>query len=407
MASVSHLNKLTGILILNQLCFSMLMVVLFPHLISLGCSQLYLGTTASFISLIGLLWNPVIGSLSDVYGRKFVLVRLITIDALSILMVLLSNSLVVIFVARVISGFAGPTIAMLNSFAGDILTKKDQEIHYSRVPLVMASSMIVGPLVSGFLTELPNGYFLTYAVILTIHLINLGVASTLSSTITNTKPENKKTEKSLSILEVTKRELRSVVLKLTNVKWKEYSDIFSTKLCIELSCSFIYQSIGPSYNDFGVQGRALGYIFIFMSFNAIVANILLRYLKQVLYAEDNYGKKKLFHSATLFVLTACILSFSNTLEMYSFGMMVMSLARTLSDSTFTEALMARVSSEERGGITGAFESITSLCGLLTPVGAGLLIDSYGVKFILKMSIVPTIAGLIVTYIVKEKTQKEK
>ncbi|KAK9892218.1 hypothetical protein WA026_019021 [Henosepilachna vigintioctopunctata] len=392
MALLSTFNKLTISMILDQISFFIGTVVLFPLFTSLGASQLYIGSTMSIMSLIGLIWNPIIGSLGDSYGRRFILMRLLILNSIATLL-MLSNSLKIIFLARMLTGFCWPLLPIMNSLASEILVKEEQESHFARIPVLMAFNMIGGSAIGGFISGLNNGTFLCFTLIVIISLINAGVISTL--------PEDKKNEQkekeSLPLLQVAQKELRAVVTKLTNVNWNVYSEIFTAKLCMELSCAIFYQTIAPSYLEYGFEGGATGYVLTLMSVNTIVTSMVLAELKKSTYSGDKFGRKRLFHAAALLLAAAVIMTFSGSVITFSIGVMFMSIARTIADSTFTEALMAKATDEDRGGVSGAFESIASFSGLVTPVCAGILTDLYGIKFILTISIIPATIGILLNY----------
>ncbi|XP_044747333.1 major facilitator superfamily domain-containing protein 9-like [Coccinella septempunctata] len=390
---LSTKNKLLLCLVLDNVGFTMMIVLFFPYINGIGGSQLYQGSIMSVMSFIGLIWNPMIGSLGDSYGRKIILRRMTMISAISNAMLLVSDSLAWIFVARVMSAFGGPLIPVLATAASEFLSKEEQSSYFGKLPAVMAIAFIGGSLVGGFISELPNGFTLCFLLMVVSNVTNIGVVSTLPDT---TRPQ-KKEEESLSILKIADREVKNIVVKLKNVKWAEYSDIFSVKLSFELGCSLFIRSIGPTFVEYGVQRRSMGYVFTLLSVCTIVANIVVESLKKTVYAGDSLGGKRLFHAAALYVTTALMMSFSDSLYFFTAGLIPMAVANTISGSTFTEALMAKASDADRGGVNGAFESITSLCGLATPLAAGFLSDWYGNKFVLQMALLPSSLGLWLTY----------
>lgn len=141
----------------------------------------------------------------------------------------------------------------------------------------------------------------------------------------------------------------------------------------------------------------MGYVFTMLSVCTIIANLVVEHLKKTVYKEDKLGGKRLYHAAALYVLTALIMGFSSSLYVFTAGLIPMAVANTISASTFTEALMAKASDEDRGGVNGAFESITSFTGLTIPLAAGFLSDWYGNNFVLRLAMVPTSLGLWLTY----------
>jgi len=124
MAMLSTKNKLLLTLVMDNLCFTMLIVIFFPYVTGIGGSQLYMGSIMSVMSLIGLIWNPMIGSLGDTYGRKVLLIRMSAVSAFSYTLLLISDSLVLIFISRLIAAFGGPLMPILGTAASEFLSNK-------------------------------------------------------------------------------------------------------------------------------------------------------------------------------------------------------------------------------------------------------------------------------------------
>lgn len=394
MALISDLNKITILSLLDMACFSMFIVSFAPHVTSLGGSELYIGSIYSFLSLIGLIWNPIIGSLSDTYGRKFILEKLLLTSIISHLFLVFSNSLLIIFISRMIAAFTTQVLPIMKSLASEALSKDDSAKYMNKIPMLHSISFILGSLIGGFLMEQTNGATLCFTVMSLMTTINYAIVLTLPETI---KTEKSKIE-SLSIKDSVKREMKNVFTKLSNVDWNEYSDIFSVKLCMEFACGLFFRSIGPMcYRHFMLKGRSMGYLFTTMSVSTIITTIIYNKIKNTQYKDDKLGNKRLFHASLIFLITAIGLSSSNSLPLFVLSLLPMTTARTISDSTFAEALMSKASIKDKGGVFGAFESITSFCGLITPIIYGIISDNYGIKTVLIISIIPSLIGLFLTY----------
>ena len=84
------------------------------------------GLLGATYSLFQLLSGPILGRLSDRYGRKKLLALSQAGSALGYLILGLSNSLPLLFMARIIDGVTGGNISIAQAFIADITTKENR-----------------------------------------------------------------------------------------------------------------------------------------------------------------------------------------------------------------------------------------------------------------------------------------
>lgn len=137
-----------------------------PGAIFFGYSVTFLGLTIDTALLYGLMvavypiaqffGAPLIGDLSDKYGRKKMLILSITGTLLGYLVVavgILQGSLALLFLGRVIDGFTGGNISVAQSSISDLSTKETKARNFGLIGMAFGFGFVIGPYLGGKLAD--------------------------------------------------------------------------------------------------------------------------------------------------------------------------------------------------------------------------------------------------------------
>src|SRR5256712_11607427 len=91
----------------------------------------------------------VLGRLSDRVGRRRILLTTMVINAAGYVLFALAGSYVVLFVARLVSGFAGGNISAAQAYVADITTPAERSKGMGIVGAAFGLGFIVGPALGG------------------------------------------------------------------------------------------------------------------------------------------------------------------------------------------------------------------------------------------------------------------
>lgn len=115
---------------------------------------------------------PILGQLSDKYGRKSILALCVAGTALSFLVLMLSHNIVLFFLTRLVNGITWGNIGVLNAIMNDISqTHQERAKNFGLVGAMFGLWFIVWPLVWGLL--IPFGLWWVFFVTFLLAFIEL------------------------------------------------------------------------------------------------------------------------------------------------------------------------------------------------------------------------------------------
>lgn len=112
------------------------------------------GTVSLIYALMQFLFGPLLGNLSDRFGRRPVLLVSMIAIAADYLVMALAWNMAVLLVARTLSGIAGATMAAASAFIADVSSKQDRAKNFGLVGAGFGVGFVLGPIIGGFLGEL-------------------------------------------------------------------------------------------------------------------------------------------------------------------------------------------------------------------------------------------------------------
>ena len=95
------------------------------------------------------LFAPIIGSLSDAYGRKPVLIAALFVLAVDYVIMALASVFWVLLIGRILAGVAGATYTTATAYISDISSKKERAARFGMIGAAFGIGFVMGPAIGG------------------------------------------------------------------------------------------------------------------------------------------------------------------------------------------------------------------------------------------------------------------
>ncbi|MCX6823012.1 MAG: MFS transporter [candidate division SR1 bacterium] len=225
-----------------------IMIPAFPNLVTYYHSTYFmisLGTTV--FSLFGLFSTPILGAISDKYGRKIVLLVSVISSLISYGILWIGGNIWMYLLSRIVNGAAAGNISSIQSILSDIsANQKERSANFGLFGAIFGVGFIMGPAIGGRLL----GYGIKMPFIVSFFLCLLNVLFIIRGLPETNKFLNKAKNISLNIVTIFKN-------MFVSKEKKEYFVFFVINLAL-----MIYQMSFVLFlsERFGMTGEVSGYV---------------------------------------------------------------------------------------------------------------------------------------------------
>lgn len=136
-----------------------LMIPVMPDLIrevnggDLSQAAVWGGLLATTFAVMQFLFGPVLGGLSDRFGRRPVLLTSLAVMAADYVVMALAGSIWLLLLGRVIGGITAATHATASAFMADISAPEERSKNFGLIGAGFGVGFLIGPTMGGFLAE--------------------------------------------------------------------------------------------------------------------------------------------------------------------------------------------------------------------------------------------------------------
>jgi DHA1 family tetracycline resistance protein-like MFS transporter len=117
-----------------------------------GASPLAISLLMAVFSAAQFLSAPVVGRLSDRFGRRPVFMACVTLSCIGYLGLAFADSLLFLFLTRALNGVGSGKISVANAIVADITAPADRAKRMGQLASAFGIGMILGPILGGFLS---------------------------------------------------------------------------------------------------------------------------------------------------------------------------------------------------------------------------------------------------------------
>jgi DHA1 family tetracycline resistance protein-like MFS transporter len=109
----------------------------------------YYGYFISIYAFMLFIASPFLGSLSDRFGRRPVLLMALCGSGLDYLLMAFAPSLTILFIGRIISGLTGASMTVAASYIADISTDENRTSNFGMIGAAFGVGFVIGPALGG------------------------------------------------------------------------------------------------------------------------------------------------------------------------------------------------------------------------------------------------------------------
>jgi MFS transporter, DHA1 family, tetracycline resistance protein len=150
----SSLFTVFMVVFIGLMGFSFVIPILPFYALEYGANELMLGLLLSSYAVAQLFGAPILGRLSDQYGRRPVLLLSAFGTFVSLVMFAFAQSLTVLFLSRILDGMTGGNISVAQAYITDITDDENRSKGLGMLGAAFGLGFIVGPALGGVLSGL-------------------------------------------------------------------------------------------------------------------------------------------------------------------------------------------------------------------------------------------------------------
>lgn len=354
----------------NTLNFSILIPIL-PFIIkAYGGGTVMYGVILSTYPFFQFFAAPILGTLSDRYGRRPILlisqagtmlswvIFAVSYYVPNVHMGIVSVPLMVIVLARIADGITGGNNAVANAYLSDITTPEEKTKAFGLMGGVLGLGLIVGPIIGGLTMSSSLGYLAPILLTLSISIVTLFL-------MVKQLPESLPPEKRAAYVKMSwSKELQFLP------KLKKYSQNRQIKYLFFLRAMFLlvlnsFSSIFVLFliDEFSFDSAKVGMFFVVIGIFLIVNQVFVtNWLSKRMGDLKTFvlGQMSLVISQFLFVFVSNFIVFLPLVYINNFGISV-------SMPTFKSLISKAVDKDKQGEIMGIDESFASASAAIAPL----------------------------------------
>ncbi len=351
------------VVFIDLLGFSLILPLLPYYAETFSANQTTTGILIASYAVMQLIGAPILGRLSDRFGRRPVLLLSVFGTFLGFLLLGFANALWMLFVSRIIDGITGGNLSVAQAYISDVTDEKSRSKGLGMIGAAFGLGFIIGPVTGGLLSQW--GYAVPAFAAAAISFINLIL-------IYAWLPESLTEEKRSQMAE--KRPAVTLNALLVAFQRPFTGSILITRFFFGLAFA-IFQTIFSLYAlaKFNLTARDTGFVLTYVGVLSVIVQGFLVGRLTTRFRED------LLITASVVLMAVSLLGWALAPSLIWLYIIMTptalsgGLLNTLLSSTLTKA----VAPQEIGGILGLSAAVESSTRIIAPLLGGVLLQQIG------------------------------
>ncbi len=323
-----------------------------------------IGLLFSIYSWMQFFFSPILGRMSDKYGRRPILFISLLGSAVGYFVIGFANTLFLVFLGRIIGGITGANISTAQAYIADVTTKENRAKGMGLFGATFGLGFILGPAIAGILSK--YGVHVPFYCAAVLSLVNaIALYFVLPESIkpgTFTKPAERKRNRLFELFD--------------SLKEKQFGILNLVFFLLVTAFSIMtYAFVLYTAYRYGYTAEENGYLFAYVGLMSIIGQGLL------------FGRLVKVIGETNLTVIGCVLMVVSLFVFPFFGPQfgglaallatcaVLSIGNAFASPSLT-SLVSKISAEDKQGSSlGIMQSGASLARAIGPMIGGVLLNN--------------------------------
>jgi multidrug resistance protein len=330
----------------------------------MGASATTVGLLVSTFAVCQLIGGPILGRLSDRFGRRPLLLVSQAGTLIGFVILAYAHNLWLLFISRVIDGFTAGNISLAQAYIADVTKPEERTRSFAIIGIAFGLGFLIGPAVSGFLSQFGYVYPVLVAIILS--------AGSIAATYFLLPPSNISADaadsRRLSVLQWGEYAAYFRQPGLKSLLWQFFLFIFAFSMFMSGFPLFAERRYTWEGKPFGPT--EVGYVYAYVGTLSIIlqGGLIPRFAR--MWGDWKLVRGGFFFSAIGFAFLAFTFNVPELLAAAALVTFATGVIRPAATSLITQLTLKT----EQGSVLGLTQSLQSVASIVAPFIAGLLID---------------------------------
>lgn len=346
------------VMLVNSLAYGVIIPLMYPFASHFGITASGMSILFASFSLAQFIATPIIGRLSDKYGRKFLLLICLFGSSISLFVFGAAQSVTTLFIARILDGVTGGNLSVAQAIIADSSTEKDRAKAFGILGAIFGFGFIFGPAIGGFLSKYSLSTPFYFAGTLAM------VGTILGVFLLQETNKHKQEHITLNKLFDPKGLVRALFQPITGPVF-----VVSLLSLISLNAFII------GFQAFTVDKLKLDTIHIGLLFTqfGIVSVIMQGFGIKLLQKWIPSHRKMVRLSLTLAALAMFLTAFAQSYLFFAISLIIFAIVNSPTGPVTTALLSEHTKAEDQGGVLGINQAYMSISQIVGPLLAGAIV----------------------------------